>query len=228
VFLSRRLRVLLICFSMGVFPALVRAEKLAIAPIAQETPVWCWVAVGAMVLNYYDVPNLNPAGDYQCGIIAARFGPNTVCWTNCRACQVPAGAPSEITRMLREYPPFAGRLVNRRVSGLTSTHTLSAISKEQIKQEIDEGRPVIVGINPGGGPGPVSAHVALVIGYEEDNGALILTVNDPYPYQYVAPRVDPYLRAGGRGGEGQYIINFDTFRARLGWQETFYGIKPVD
>lgn len=121
VFLSRRLRVLLICFSMGVFPALVRAEKLAIAPIAQETPVWCWVAVGAMVLNYYDVPNLNPAGDYQCGIIAARFGPNTVCWTNCRACQVPAGAPSEITRMLREYPPFAGRLVNRRVSGLTSS-----------------------------------------------------------------------------------------------------------
>src|SRR5262249_18860616 len=121
--LPRRLQALSIWFLMGMFfsPALVRAETLPIRPLAQETPVWCWVAVGAMVLNYYDVPTLNPAGDYQCGIIAARFGPGSICWVNCRACQVPAGAPSEITRMLREYPPFAGTVVGRRISGLTST-----------------------------------------------------------------------------------------------------------
>lgn len=228
--LPRRLQALFITFVIGMFflPSEIRAGKLPIRPIAQETPVWCWVAVGAMVLSYYNVPNLNPVGDYQCGIIGARFGPGTPCWTNCRICQVPAGAPSEITRMLREYPPFAGSVFNRRVSGLDSTHTLDSISKNQIKEEIDGGRPIIVGINPGGGNTRVSAHVALVIGYEERNEALFLTINDPFPYQYVAPGNDPYLRAGGAGGEGQYTIDYETFRTRLGWRETFYGIKAID
>jgi hypothetical protein len=219
----------LISFLIGIFflPTLIRAETLSIRAVAQETPVWCWVTVGEMVFRYYHVPNVNPGGDYQCGIIGARFGPRTVCWTNCRACQVPAGNPSEITRMLREYPPFAGSVFNRRVSGLDSTHTLSAISKDQVKQEIDEGRPIIVGISPGGGGSAVSAHVALVIGYDESDDGLILTVNDPFPYQYVPPLTDPYLRAGGAGGEGQYTIDFDTFRRQLSWRETFYGIKPL-
>jgi hypothetical protein len=129
--------------------------------------------------------------------------------------------------MLREYPLFAGRVVNQRVSGLDSRHTLSAITKDQIKKEIDEGRPVIVGISPGGGSSGVSAHVALVIGYDENDEGLILTVNDPFPYQYVPPRTDPYLRAGGAGGEGQYTIAFDRFSRQLSWRETFYEIKPI-
>lgn len=224
----RNLQILLISLLLVFFfPTPIRAEKLPIPPVAQETPVWCWVTVGEMVFRYYDVPNINPVGDYQCGIIGARFGPASVCWNNCRACQVPAGNPSEITRMLREYPPFAGRVVNQRVSGLVSSHTPSAITKDQIKREIDEGRPVIVGISPGGGSSAVSAHVALVIGYDENDEGLILTVNDPFPYQYVPPRTDPYLRAGGAGGEGQYTIDFDTFRRQLSWRETFYGIKPI-
>ncbi len=227
--IRRNLQILLISLLLGmfVFPTPIRAEKLRIPPVAQESPVWCWVTVGEMVFRYNDVPNINPGGDYQCGIIGARFGPATVCWNNCRACQVPAGNPSEITRMLREYPPFAGRVTNQRISGLVYSHTPSAITKAQIKREIDEGRPVIVGISPGGGSSAVSAHVALVIGYDENDEGLILTVNDPFPYQYVPPRTDPYLRAGGAGGEGQYTIDFDTFRRQLSWRETFYGIKPI-
>lgn len=212
--------------SLFVFPTLIRAEKLSIPPVAQESPVWCWVTVGEMVFRYYDVPNVNPFGDYQCGIIGARFGPATPCWNNCRACQVPAGNPAEITRMLLEYPVFAGRVVNQPVPGLLSRRVVSAITRDRGKQEIDDGRPIIVGINPSGGSSAVSAHVALIIGYEEEDGAFLLTINDPFPYQYVPPRTDPYLRAGGTGGEGQYTIDYDTFRQRLGWRETFYGIRP--
>ena len=212
---------------MFVFPTVIRADQLPIRPVAQESPVWCWVTVGEMVFRYYDVPNVNPFGDYQCGIIGARFGPATACWNNCRACQVPAGHPSEITRMLFEYPVFAGRVVNRQVPGLISRHVLNAISKDQVKREIDAGRPIIVGISPGGGRSAVSAHVALIIGYEEEDEAFLLTINDPFPYQYVPPRTDPYIRAGGTGGEGQYTIDYDTFRQQLSWRETFYGIKPV-
>lgn len=215
-----------VLLGMLVFPTVIRAEELSIPPVAQESPVWCWVTVGEMVFRYYDVPNLNPVGDYQCGIIGARFGPGTVCWTNCRACQVPAGNPSEITRMLFEYPIFAGRVTHRQIPGLLSTHVLSAISKDQVKQEIDDGRPIIVGISPGGGSSAFSAHVALIIGYEEEDEAFLFTINDPFPYQYVAPRTDPYLRAGGTGGEGQYTIKYDTFRQQLSWRETFYGIRP--
>jgi Peptidase_C39 like family len=224
----RYIQTLSVSFLCGIFffPTLIRAETLAIPPVAQESPVWCWVTVGEMVFRYYDVPNVNPVGDYQCGIIGARFGPATVCWNNCRACQVPAGNPTEITRMLREYPLFAGRVAKRRMPGLLSTHVPSALSKDQIKEEIDEGRPIIVGISPGSAGSAVSAHVALIIGYDESDEALILTVNDPFPYQYVAPRIDPYLRAGATGGDGQYTINLDSFRRQLSWRETFYGIRP--
>jgi len=212
---------------MFLFPTLIRAEKLSIPSVAQESPVWCWVTVGEMVFRYYDVPNVNPFGDYQCGIIGARFGPATVCWNNCRACQVPAGNPSEIIRMLLEYPVFAGRVFKQQVPGLLSRHVLSAITKDQVKREIDGGRPIIVGISPGGGSSAVSAHVALIIGYEEEDEAFLLTINDPFPYQYVPSRTDPYIRAGGTGGEGQYTIDYDMFRQRLSWRETFYGIKPL-
>jgi hypothetical protein len=46
------------------------ATKLEIFPVCQQTPVWCWAAVGEMVFRYYDVPTINTRCGYQCGIFS--------------------------------------------------------------------------------------------------------------------------------------------------------------
>jgi hypothetical protein len=55
-------------------------SDLDISPTFQQTPVWCWAASAEMVLTYYDIPDLNPVGDFQCAI-AALVSP--ACVNNC-------------------------------------------------------------------------------------------------------------------------------------------------
>jgi hypothetical protein len=57
---------------MSVFlsSSLAAARQLNIAPVLQETPVWCWLASMEMALKHYNVPNLSPGGSYQCGLVA--------------------------------------------------------------------------------------------------------------------------------------------------------------
>jgi len=38
------------------------AKTLAIAPIAQQSPVWCWAASAQMVFTYYGLPSLSNGG----------------------------------------------------------------------------------------------------------------------------------------------------------------------
>src|ERR1700759_4403447 len=83
-------------------PSRARDADLSIDPVMQNTPVWCWLAVGEMVFKYFDVPNVNPAGIYQCGIIGTIAGPYSPCWSDCTRCVVGAGQASNITNMLRQ------------------------------------------------------------------------------------------------------------------------------
>ena len=199
--------------------------ELSISPVVQRTPVWCWVAVGEMIFEHLSVPNVNPAGEYQCGIIGAMAGPYHPCWSDCTRCVVPAGSPQNITNMLRRYPQIAGGLTGESIRGVRSRRATRALTVDEIKEELDNDRPIIAGISPSGITGPFAQHVALIIGYEEDEDALTLIVNDPYPYQYVGNRADPYLLAGGDGGQGQYRIPYNNFRRRLGWTESFYDLQ---
>ena len=219
---------LLFCLGAGIAsppaPNAVDAE-LSIQPVVQRTPVWCWVAVGEMVFKHFGVPNVNPGGVYQCGIIGAIAGPMHPCWQNCGLCIVPAGSPQGITSMLFQYPRIAGSLTRQHIDGVRSTHVRRALSPEQIHEEIDNDRPIIAGINPSGVMGPFAQHVVLIIGYEESDDRLFLTVNDPYPYQFVGNRFDPYLHSRGRGGNGQYRISYDNFRSGLAWSESFYDLR---
>ena len=219
---------LLFCLGSGIAsspaPNAIDAD-LSIAPVVQRTPVWCWLAVGEMVFEHLGVPNVNPAGVYQCGIIGAIAGPMHPCWQDCRLCNVPAGSPQGITNMLFQYPRIVGGLTRQRIDGVHSTHVRRALTQEQIQQEIDNDRPIIAGISPGGVTGPFAQHVVLIIGYEESDDGLVLTVNDPYPYQFVGNRFDPYLRSRGAGGNGQYRIRYDNFRSGLAWSESFYDLR---
>ena len=199
--------------------------ELSISPVMQRTPVWCWVAVGEMVFEHFGVPNVNPVGEYQCGVIGAMAGPYHPCWSDCTRCVVPAGSPQNITNMLLQYPRIAGQLTRDSIRGVRSHHRARSLTVEEIKEELDNDRPIIAGISPSGVTGPFAQHVALIIGYEEDDDSITLTVNDPYPYQYVGNRADPYVRAGGDGGDGQYRISYDDFRRRLVWSESFYDLR---
>ena len=213
--------------SVGAAPPTANAvdADLSIPPVGQHTPVWCWVAVGEMVFEHFGVPNVNPAGNYQCGIIGALAGPYHPCWSDCRRCVVPAGSPQNLSNMLFQYPRIAGQLTRQSIDGVRSRRLLRPLTGEEIRGELDNDRPIIAGVNPSGVTGPFAQHVALIIGYEDNDDQLILTVNDPYPYQLVGNRFDPYLRAGGQGGQGQYRINYNNFRRGLAWSESFYDLR---
>ena len=216
---NARIFLLVVSFCAFVGMTAARAdERLAIPAVYQQTPVWCWAAVGEMVFRYYRIPTINPFGNYQCGIVAGLGGP---CWSNCGACNVPAGQMSNIVAMIDEYPILAQRVTGRRVNLISGSDEPTELGPDDIIDEIEAGRPIIAGISPSGMryPGGLSEHVAVIIGYKGDEDDLNLIVNDPFPFQLMG--VDPYRSAGGRRlRRGRYEIDYDAFVDRLQWNST--------
>jgi hypothetical protein len=210
-------RALLIGFLL--FPTITFSQnQLSVRPVYQLTPVWCWAAVGEMVFDYYGVANLNCAGSLQCAIIALV---HPVCDQGCFNCPIPAGSLTTMNNMLNQYPVFASRQSGRSTRIATST-AQRALSLESVKEEIDEGRPIVAGISPSGyTTSVVSEHVALIVGYDGTE----LVVNDPFPFG-TEFRGNPYIAAGGvELDEGQYKIAYSSFIDRLKWRETIYRIR---
>ena len=199
-------------------------EQLSISPVAQETPEWCWLAVGQMIFQHFNIRNVNPAGDYQCGIVAfwgavlTPYGWQGPCMANCYRCPLPAGSFETIRAMLNQYPRLAGD------SPLIFNSSRSPVSNAVIKDEIDNDRPLLIGITTSGARLPVSQHVALIMGYEETDNDFQVIVNDPFPYRRFG--IDPIVSAGGQMLEpGQYRIGYAKLKNRLSWRETIYGFR---
>ena len=87
------------------------SEQLRIRPVYQQTIVWCWAAVSEMVLRYYGVPNLNPAGNCQCGVVGSLGG---VCSANCGACVTAIGSTYQMAGVLRNYQQLAKQYSRQR------------------------------------------------------------------------------------------------------------------
>ncbi len=199
---------------------------LNIAPVVQQTEVWCWAASTEMVLRHYGLPNLNGFGNYQCGVVAAWFGGQ--CLVDCFSCVSTIGSMSQIRTLIDGYGNFARAIgVGSRV--LQSTLVFRALTPTEIALEIGAGRPIVVGINPqGGAPLPnIGQHVAVIVGYDYRDSHQDVLVNDPFPYLSFSysTQVAPYVRAGGElVRPGQYRISIASLIANLAWANTIYGI----
>ena len=196
--------------------------ELPIPPVTQATHVWCWIAVGEMVFRAFDIPAVND--HYQCGVVGAvAIGTaRDACARDCRRCVVPGGDATTVMGMLVEYPRRVSMLQGVRVPRLFVAHT-GALGPDELRRELDSGRPVVAGINPGGRPAAfaASAHVALIVGYRVVDEILWLIVNDPYPF---APQTwpDPYLAVGAtKLAPGRYALPYRRYTEQLGWVESF-------
>lgn len=209
---------------------LASPSVLSIQPIMQQTEVWCWLAVGEMVFKYYGVPNVNPGGDYQCGIVGATGyalnGACDACNLNCGNCVRPAGSASMMTFMLTNYPRIACRSLFNTNQTLRNSYVANYLNANFLIQQLDARKPVIAGINPGTQfvlPGN-SQHVCLIVGYYFDGlGNLILRVNDPFPYWYTG--YDPYVANGAiNNGDLSYQISFNNLVGGLRWNTSWFDI----
>ena len=196
---------------------------LHIPPVFQERPSWCWAAVGEMVLKYYDIPAIHRT-DYQCGIVQSR----KLCMglPDCLQCDLSPGDEATMVNMLEQYPVMATRGGTAGDIALTVQSKNGSLSDAEVKKEIDEGRPIIVGLSPTGFKVDGTAqHMALIVGYDDRSGELMLTVNDPFPYEdmrflWIG---NAYLSARASGGsDGEYEIEYEAFRLRLKWTQTMY------
>jgi hypothetical protein len=198
---------------------------LPLTPIAQQTEVWCWAASAEMVLRYYGLPNLNPAGNYQCGIVAVYYGPYSPCWQNCFACVSAIGTASELQSLINNYGFVASQFVPSRV--LSSRLVFSALNFNATAKEIDEGRPIVAGISPSGYSYPnISQHAVVIVGYQNDGNGQRILINDPFPYDAFPGSPNPYLAVGGaRVAAGRYSVTYSALVEQLRWGNTIDKIR---
>jgi hypothetical protein len=131
-----------------------------------------------------------------------------------------------MVNMLEQYSSMATRAGTAGDIALTAQSKSGSLSEAEVKNELDQGRPIIVGISPTGFKvDGTPQHMALIVGYDDRSGDLMLTVNDPFPYEdmrflWIG---NAYLSARASGGsEGEYEIEYDAFRLRLKWTHTIY------
>ena len=209
-----------------VVPAMAAEVTLHIPPVFQERPSWGWAAVGEMVFKYYYVPAVHRT-DYQCGIVQER----KLCTQtpNCSECDLPAGDEVSMVRMLEQYPVTAKPGSTAGDIALAVQSMTGSLSEAEVKKELDEGRPIIAGVSPSGFKiDGISQHMALIVGYNDSSGALMLTVNDPFPFEddrflWISNPYQPNMDMSGEN-TGQYEVSFERFRSKIKWKQTMYRI----
>ena len=202
---------------------------LNVAPIAQQTQVWCWAASAEMILRYHGLPNLNPGYDYQCGVVGTYFylvyGPQHPCVYNCYLCETGASGMTEVRRIVEQYGDVA-RSFGVNSPDLRSTIQFSALTLQQLAKNLDENRPVIAGISPTGISLPnISMHAIILVGYDATGPDPIVYVNDPFPYLAFFQQ-DPYTMYGGAFiAPGRYAISYEALVEMLRWGNTIHDIR---
>lgn len=206
----------------------------------QQSPMWCWLTVGQMLFEYYNVLPPNSFSAYsQCQIMQTIHLGNqyfTACAENCGACAMLGGASSrEVAGMIVDFPHRLSVLANTRVPRLFAA-TAGPLKPSEVADELARLNPLVVAISPSQSPYAamqsmtpftVAQHVALLVGRLEVKGKVWYRINDPFPFQATGTPT-PYLANGGlvhvspsKLGTVSYWIRDDALRAGLKWSETF-------
>jgi hypothetical protein len=216
---------LVLALLMPVTLTMAAEVKLHIPPVFQERPSWSWAAVGEMVFKYYYVPAVHLT-DYQCGIVQG--GKLCTGMPNCVPCDLPAGDEATMMSLLGQYPVVATQGRTAGDIALSVQSKSGTLSDAEVRDELDHGRPIVAGVSPSRFKvDDISQHMALIVGYDDSSGDLVLTVNDPFPYED-----DRFMWIGApypstkvsREGNGQYEIRLEKFRSKLKWSHTIYRI----
>jgi hypothetical protein len=200
------------------------SQILAIQPVSQETPDWCWLASGQMIFQFFGIPAVNP--NYQCGIIGVFEGPQSACFYNCAVCDFGGGSAQNVALMLQYYSAYA----TNGQAELAFQFAPNYLDFQDIQANINSNSPILAGINVGN---PVmfgnSGHLVVIAGYQVQSGQDNVVVNDPFPY-VAAGFPDPYLSAGAQALQpGQYSIGYENFVQSFAWNTTYYAftLGPV-
>lgn len=217
---------LILVLSAPVTSTMAAEVQLHIPPVFQTRPSWAWAAVGEMVFKYYDVPAAHQT-DYQCGIVQSR----KLCtgMPNCSECDLPPSDEAAMVRMLEQLPVMASLGRTAGDIALTVQSNAGSLSEADVKKELNEGRPIVAVVSPSGFKvDGISQHMALIVGYDDSSGNLMLTVNDPFPYEddrflWIGNPYQPNMDMSG-GNDGQYEISYKRFHSKLKWNQTMYRI----
>jgi len=193
--------------------------ELDIPAIQESKPGWSWAAVGQMVMDFYNVPPLYGADNWQCSL--ADF------LTGVQACEAPKMSAEEATlKLVQGYAPFAYKFFGEDpvVMRYQQHKVLSPIDAIH---EIRFERPFIAIVQPpkSGTEDKGGKDVVLVIGYEGSPSDLRLIVNDPRSYPMGA---NPYTDVGAQQLDvnGSYSIGYNDFVQQMKWTGTIDWIKP--
>ena len=192
---------------------------LDIPAIQESKPGWSWAAVGQMIMDFYNVPPLYGADNWQCSL--ADF------LTGVQACEAPKLSAEEATlKLVQGYAPFAYKFFGEDpvVMRYQQHKVLSPIDAIH---EIRFERPFIAVVQPpkSGAEDKGGKDVVLVIGYEGTPTDLRLIVNDPRPYQVGS---NPYTDVGAQQLDvnGEYSVGYNDFVQQMKWTGTIDWIKP--
>ncbi len=131
--------------------------------------------------------------------------------------------------MLQQYSLLATRDGAAGDVALAAQSKAGSLSEEEVKQEINEGRPIIAGVSPSGFKiDGISQHTALIVGYDDRSGDLKLIVNDPFPFEddrflWIGNPYQPNMDMS-EDNDGQYEVSFERFRSKIKWNHTMYRI----
>jgi hypothetical protein len=186
-----------------------------------------------MILRFYGEPNLNPVGNFQCGVVGGYYyivgGPAHPCVSNCFLCQTGASTIFEVQRIIDGYGRVANFFgVGARV--LTSQSRFGPLTIGEVASELDGSRPILAGVSFPGQPTlpGISGHAVVISGYDTTGTIPTVTVRDPYPYEsFIPPNQNPYLVAGGTyQGPGTYRIALGALSGGIiTWGNTIYRIQ---
>ena len=192
------------------YPAHAERTELKADAVVQQTPVWCWAATASMALKLLGFPDINPANNYQCGVVAAAF-PD--CDDDCTKCVTSLGSMARLVDVLARYRELSLDEDSAQSKQMFKPNYVAHPAWARIKHSLDLSFPVIAGISPDAKPKDAaqSEHTVLITGYDDNyrgTGEAWVTLRDPYPY---ARGESPYAAAG-------FSYEAASRKARLPWR----------